>query len=535
MKKNKLPSLLLSLAMGLLAALPLLKGSLAFISFLLFTPFFYKLFRLEEARPRTYYLHGLFFFQGYLMAAFSFFIAMYPMDFAGLSIPAAISVILAATVLLPLFQGCFLALSCLVLGLFRKGRLLSRPTLPSLTVAALVALSFFCQNFTWAGVPWASPAASLAYSPVLIGSASLLGSGFLTFLLLFVNALLAEGLIAFRACRDKAAVLSLCLAVGLFAVNLLYGVILIGRTPKGEGETLTVALIQSCAPVKDNIPMSEELSMGEELALAAAREQDIDVMIWPESIIHHALERDKKSQAVFTHVARETGAIQMVGSFSEQVGEHSVVNFYNSIFVFYPDGTMSEERYNKRRPVPFGEYLPMARVFTSLIPALAEISMLSRDTQPGTGAQLFHLPFGEVGGLLCFDSIYPALARESTRAGASLLVLPTNDSWFDGSAAKDIHQAHAILRAVENRRTVLRVGNTGLTSVILPNGEVADALPRDESAYLIGTVTLCAETSVYTVIGDVVQTVLAAYIVLYPVAAYCLRRIKRKGDQHDRS
>lgn len=535
MKRNKLFSLLVSLVLGLLAALPLLKGDLAFLSFLLFAPFFYRLFRLEEATLRAYYLHGLFFFQGYLMAAFSFFIAMYPMDFAGLNIPAAISVILAATLLLPLFQGCFLAFSCLVVGLFRKWRLLSRPALPSLTVAALVSLLFFCQNFTWAGVPWASPAVSLAYSPALIGSASLLGGGFLTFLLLFVNALLAEGFIAFRACRDKAAAISLCLAVGLFAVNLLYGAASVRLLSREKGETLTVALIQSCAPVKDNIPMSEELSMGEELALAAAKERDIDVMIWPESIIHHALERDKKSQAVFTHVARETGAIQMIGSFSEQVGEHSVVNFYNSIFVFYPDGTMSEERYNKRRPVPFGEYLPMAKVFSTLIPALAEISMLSRDTKPGEGAQLFHLPFGEVGGLLCFDSIYPALARESTQAGASLLVLPTNDSWFDGSAAKDIHQAHAILRAVENRRTVLRVGNTGLTSVILPSGEVADSLPRDESAYLISTATLYTGNSVYTVIGDVAQVVLAAYTVLYPIAALCLRRLKKKGDQHDRS
>lgn len=534
-KRNKFFSLLLSLALGVLAALPLLFSKLSLLSFLVYIPFFIRLFRLTDVKIKTYYLHGLFFFQGYLMAAFSFFIAMYPLEFAGLGIPAAVSVILAATVLLPLFQGCFLALSCLIFGLFKKWGLTSAPITSSLTAAALISLSFFFQNFTWAGVPWASPAVSLAYSPVLIGSASLLGSGFLTFLLLFVNALLAEGFIAFRACKDKAALLSLALALGLFCTNLFYGLIAVGQMPKEEGETITVALIQSYAPVKDGVSIADELETGEALAAQAADMADVDVMIWPESIIPHALERDKSNQTFFSLVARETGAIQLIGSFSEQVDEGNIVHFYNSIFAFYPDGSMSEEKYNKRRPVPFGEYLPMAKLFGTVIPALTEINMLSRDTQAGEGANLFHLPFGNVGGLLCFDSIYPALSRESVLEGAALLVLPTNDSWFDGSAAKDIHFAHAVLRAVENRRTVVRVGDTGLSGVILPNGEVKDVLPRDEAAVAISTVTLYEDISVYTRIGDAAEAVLLAYLILYPTIALCIKH-KKKGDHknHDR-
>lgn len=530
MKRNRFLSLLPSLLLGALSALPLLFSELPLLSFLLFAPFLYRLFRLEGVSLGRYYLHGLFFFQGYLMIAFSFFVAMYPLEFAGLTIPAAVSVILAATILLPLFQGCFLAFGCLLFGLFKRHGFLSRPVLPSLTVSALVTLLFFCQNFTWAGVPWAAPAVGLASLPVLIESASLFGSLFLSFLVLFVNALLAEGFISFRACRDKAALLTACLAVGLFASNLLYGLVLVHQTPKGEGETVTVALLQSGAQVADSVPMAEELAICEELARKAVDEsrEKIDLIVWPESMLHHALERDTEYKAFFSRIAIETEAMHIVGSFSEQTDETSFAHFYNSLFVFYPDGSMSEEKYNKRRPVPFGEYLPMAEVFGTLIPALTEISMLARDTEAGESASLFHLPFGTVGGLICFDSIYPALARESVAEGAALLVLPTNDSWFDGSFGKDIHFAHAVLRAVENRRTVLRVGTTGLTSVILPNGETRDMLVRDESAASISTATLYEGKSLYTTIGDAFAVCLAAYLLLYPTTVLVLKHAKRK-------
>ena len=252
-------------------------------------------------------------------------------------------------------------------------------------------------------------------------------------------------------------------------------------------------------------------------------------MLWPESVIHHALENDKEKQAVFRSIATETGAIHIIGSFSEQVDEKNFVNFYNSLFVFYPDGTMGEEIYNKRRPVPFGEYLPMEKLFRLLIPALTEINMLARDTQPGQGSSLFSLPFGKVGGLICFDSIYPALARESTADGASLLLLSTNDSWFDGSAGKDIHFAHSILRAVENGRTVLRVGTTGITAAVSPGGRVDATLSRDTSDVLVCDVSLRESQTLYTQTGDLFMICLLAYITLYPSLLCTVRRKKKKG------
>ena len=117
--------------------------------------------------------------------------------------------------------------------------------------------------------------------------------------------------------------------------------------------------------------------------------------------------------------------------------------------------------------------------------------------------------------------------------GASLLLLSTNDSWFDGSSAKDIHFSHAVLRAVENGRPVLRVGTTGLTGVILPSGEVKDTLPRDETGALVTEVTLCTDTTLYTATGDVFMVVLLAYTLLFPILSCVSRRYKRKESYHD--
>ena len=115
MKKHLTLKIVFSYACGILAALPLLFESIPYLSFLLFIPYFLFLFSQNgNLRLRAYYLFGLFFFLGYYMGAFSFFTAMYPLDFAGLDELASVAVLFAAMVLLPLFQAWFSAFAVLL-------------------------------------------------------------------------------------------------------------------------------------------------------------------------------------------------------------------------------------------------------------------------------------------------------------------------------------------------------------------------------------------------------------------------------------
>jgi apolipoprotein N-acyltransferase len=189
---------------------------------------------------------------------------------------------------------------------------------------------------------------------------------------------------------------------------------------------------------------------------------------------------------------------------------------------------MSEETYKKQRPVPFGEYVPMAWLFEAVLPSLTEISMLERNTTAGESSALLKTGNETLGGLICFDSIYPALARKSAKDGAEIFLLSTDDSWFDGSFGKSLHFRHATLRAAENGRTVVRTGNTGLSGVIDAKGRVLETVPLDTEGYAIADVTLTSHKTLYTHMGDVVPYLSLASLVLIPLIHYYVEQRRTK-------
>ena len=519
---------------GVLSALPLIFSQLSLLILLFLSPFFYFLLQGSEGgrTAKQLYLYALCFFQGFYMASFSFFLSMYPLEFAGLSPLPAICVLVAATVLLPLFQAVSMALVAPLTVWLGRHTDKSFPLVLPFALASVYTLLSFLQNFTWMGVPWAPLSIALTAHPILIQGASLFGHHFLIFLIVAVNALLAEAVLWFHRCQDKKALLTLSLATILFFSNLAFGAL---RLSGGkEGEALKVAVLQgNVSTMESDLYSAEDMLYSfAPLARAAAKaDPEIAVMLWAEAVYLDALELSADTQVYLGSIARETGAIQVIGSYSLHEDSDGKEGFYNSLFVFYPDGSMSEEIYDKRRPVPFGEYLPWASFFKALIPPLADINMLSRDIAKGEGASLFSLPFGKAGGLICFDSLYPALARESTQAGASILFLATNDSWFDGSFAKRFHFAHAILRAVECGRSVARAGNTGISGFIDPYGNVQSATLPDVRTYSVQTASLSEDMTLYARIGDAFMLL----PLLYTVALPLIYHIKQRRATQERS
>jgi apolipoprotein N-acyltransferase len=188
----------------------------------------------------------------------------------------------------------------------------------------------------------------------------------------------------------------------------------------------------------------------------------------------------------------------------------------NAVFLAFPDGTLSETVYYKRHLVPFGEYVPMRDLVEVLVPPLADIGMLSDDLAAGKDSAIFDTPLGGIGTLVCFDSIYEALTLSSVRDGAEFLVLPTNDSWFLDSAAAYMHHAQARLRAIEGGRYIVRAADTGISSVIAPDGSVDAELPPLVEGVSISTVHPTSSRTLYSYIGNLfVYLLLAALTVLF--------------------
>lgn len=170
---------------------------------------------------------------------------------------------------------------------------------------------------------------------------------------------------------------------------------------------------------------------------------------------------------------------------------------FNAALLLAPDGRILGH-YEKQQLLAFGEYMPLQR----FLPFLRTISPAIGNLTPGAGG-IVTLPNGVgIGPLICYEDILPALGRQAVRQGAQVLVNLTNDVWFGPTHAPYQHRALATFRAVENRVSLVRVTNTGLTSIIDALGRERAILPLFRAETLVQTIQLLRLPTVYTRFGD---------------------------------
>jgi len=165
--------------------------------------------------------------------------------------------------------------------------------------------------------------------------------------------------------------------------------------------------------------------------------------------------------------------------------------------------------YHKRVLMPFGEYLP----FRDIWPEVRELSPYSGDFTPGEMASSFlvKLPGKEfkVAPLICYEDMVPSVAREAVQNGAELLVNMSNDAWYGESVASRQHHLLAMWRAVELRRALVRVTNTGFTAIVSPRGETIRTLPDFTEDFMVELVPLVRRETIFSKVGELPQLVLA--------------------------
>jgi apolipoprotein N-acyltransferase len=166
---------------------------------------------------------------------------------------------------------------------------------------------------------------------------------------------------------------------------------------------------------------------------------------------------------------------------------------FNSALLLAPDGQVIES-YDKIHRVPFGEYVP----FREWLPWLARWIGMGRDLTAGTEFTLFELGSGvRAGANICFEDVFPEISRQFVLRGATVLFTLTNDAWYAESAGSRQHLLHAVFRAAENRRPLLRSGNNSDTCLILPDGAISDLLYDRETGNRFIRGTRVYEVPVY--------------------------------------
>jgi apolipoprotein N-acyltransferase len=254
------------------------------------------------------------------------------------------------------------------------------------------------------------------------------------------------------------------------------------------------ALVQPYIPQNekwDAARATEVLETIEQVTYDASRRGAPQLIIWPEAVTPWALYRDPNVQTWLESVAKRTRKPLLFGTVYTQVLNQPEEEWYNGAFVVSPTTGLERTGYAKRKLVPFGEYIPLRPLFGWI----EKFAPIGGDFQRGTDAAPLLVPVGSrrvpVGVLICFEDIFPGLARESTLAGAEVLAVLTNNAWFGEGGAAYQHAAHSVLRAIENRRPVIRVGNGGWSGWIDEFGNIRATVENDEgSVYFRGAQTL---------------------------------------------
>ena len=166
-----------------------------------------------------------------------------------------------------------------------------------------------------------------------------------------------------------------------------------------------------------------------------------------------------------------------------------------------------------------------------IFPPLADISMLSSDLTPGADSALFETPWGEIGSMICFDSIYEDLLLESVGDGAELMVISSNDSWFFDTAAVYQHKAQGQLRAIESGRYTVRAANTGISAVIDPQGRSLCEIEPLVPGYAVQSVSMRENTTPYMLLGNLFVYLCAAFCILLYIWSAWLRKQEQRLEQ----
>lgn len=466
-------------------------------------PLFLNVFDFEKTLKRV--LCSLFcFFWLFYFFVYSWFINLYPLDFAGLGNLESMGVIVIAETVIPLLHG-FLMTFCVFIG-YVAARGVKNNYLRAVLVSFGYVLGEYVQSLGTFAFPWARLFVGQTENVYLLQSASLFGSYFITFVMVLVNALAAFSLMNPRKSGEKRRMYAF-VAAGVFALNALFGVVHVNTFDCTKCKSLNAVVLQG------NIPSGQKWS-GEVdekevyLNLAdwaksyrMAKDFDADIAVMPETAFPTTIYPydgyDSPSEEVLMQISKRLDAFLFAGAFNKQDG-----NSYNSIFAYDSDGCIAEP-YNKYNIVPFGEFLPYRSILEKVVPSLAEINMLSSDLARGNTFTPTETPAGSAACLVCFDSIFPETARRQIKNGGEFIVISTNDSWYKTSSAIYQHADHAVMRAIENNVPVIRSANTGISRIIDNFGRVREETKVNERTAISASVFLPDSSTLYTKIGDV--------------------------------
>jgi len=356
------------------------------------------------------------------------------------------------------------------------------------------------------GFPWGSMGYGLARWISVIQIASYTGIYGVTSWIVLMNGLIYASMRNIQANRPQfitaAAVRRMTLVLLVFAIPLLLGRYMLLRTNEAmkNAPILNIALIQG--NIEQGFRWDKEFreynwQTYDSLSRQAAK-QPIDLFVWPETALPFYLRYEPVFFSRITSLADTLKSSICTGIPDFSYDPKTQRQFYyNSAFLIRPVYGLTGT-YAKSHLVPFGERFP----YKERIPFIKNINFGEGEWTPGTDSIIFNLGGIRFSCMICFESIFPEIARNQVAKGARFLVNITNDGWFGRSGAARQHAEMAVFRAIEERRAIARCANSGISMFILPTGEIIKPTRLFEQAIIINSLPLLTGRTFYQRFGD---------------------------------
>lgn len=475
---------------GVLCAMLQSTISFAPLAFVSFAPMMYSLCRFKSRRDFA----GSFisFFAPYYLYQLVFLLNVYPQ--LDMNRALAVFLLLLAVIVLTFWESLLMFLPVYLFTYLRRNRIYD-----ALVLAVLIAGGEWLEeNIPVLSFPWSAVWLSVTDQPTLLQPANLLGCRTITVLLLTFN-----GLLAFAATNAKrtlpltamAAMLGVWFGYGYFSVASFE------RLEKNSKSIFAVVAQDEIEGSKKSECTAWECARSYKNILSSAMIEKADLVVFPETAIPMSYDENAGEFSLVKGLAKVCDTTVVNGCFFHFDGDE-----YNALYAVDSSGSVSEP-YFKQVLVPFGEKIPLAFLFDCS--TLCECSD-EQHTQP------LETRLGNIGCVICIESIYPETVRRQSVSGAQILCVCTNDSWFGKSYARKMHFRHSIMRAAENGKYLLRSGNCGISAIIKPTGEVQSVRTQTSKGVVTGQVSLISKRTLYSRIKDLF-TVFPAFLAVIAI------------------
>jgi len=432
-----------------------------------------------------------------------------------------------------------LFLLCLYLALFPAlfGALLAlaRPAWirPLFAAFLWVALEYL-RSKALSGFPWCLLGYTQYNNGLLIQLTDLTGVYGLTFLIVLTNTVLFRLLTLSRIKQQIWVWPYLFGTTLLIILSLYYGQRKLHEPPPSavlakSDKALRCAVIQASIDqsVKwDPSFQKETLSRYERLTRSTYGFSP-DLIVWPETAVPFFFQDGPALAETIFALVEESKAALIFGSPAYRRNGHQL-RYYNRAYLLRPDGK-TIEYYDKVHLVPFGEYVPLK----GLLGFISRLVPAAGDFAPGDRIAPLALKNASVGILICFEAIFPEISRIMVSKGADVLVNLTNDAWFGISSAPYQHLSMSVLRAVENRRPLIRAANTGISAIIDSHGRIQKRSDLFEEETLESILRLTdGNLTFYTRFGDLFAYLAILMTLAGIVSTITKSRKESRGTKH---